>query len=343
MTLSGIYPPGYKVGGVERDVPGVRAVPGDDPSADNPAGNNPAGSDPAGSDPAGSDPAGRAVQAFGPSWPDVARRVLGATSVLAVCAHPDDETFGLGALLAALADGGMRTAVLSLTRGEASTLGADVEDLAAERSRELAAAAAALGARVAGLHDHPDGSLETVPMVELAGEVVAAADEVAADLLLVFDPGGVTGHPDHRRATEAALVAAGRTDRPVLAWTLPADVAEALNQELSTGFVGVEPALVDLELRVDRAAQLAAIACHGSQSDDNPVLRRRLELQGGVESTRWLRRTAAIHPPAPPAASGASGTARTGRNPEGSTARQGHGGDAGSTGDGLVAVTIETT
>ncbi len=307
-------------------MPGVRAVPGDDPYAD--------------------DPSGRAVQAFGPSWPDVARWVLGATSVLAVCAHPDDETFGLGALLAALADGGMRTAVLSLTRGEASTLGADVEDLAAERSRELVAAAAALGARVAGLHDHPDGSLETVPMVELAGEVVAAADEVAADLLLVFDPGGVTGHPDHRRATEAALVAAGRMDRPVLAWTLPADVAEALNQELSTGFVGVEPALVDLELRVDRAAQLAAIACHGSQSEDNPVLRRRLELQGGVESTRWLRRTSAVHPSAPPTASGVSGTgrtARTGPGPERSQARQDHGGAAGSTGDGLVAATIETT
>jgi LmbE family N-acetylglucosaminyl deacetylase len=240
----------------------------------------------------------------------------------------------------------MRTAVLSLTRGEASTLGADVEDLAAERSRELVAAAAALGARVAGLHDHPDGSLETVPMVELAGEVVAAADEVAADLLLVFDPGGVTGHPDHRRATEAALVAAGRMDRPVLAWTLPADVAEALNRELSTGFVGVDPALVDLELHVDRAAQLAAIACHGSQSEDNPVLRRRLELQGGVESTRWLRRTSAVHPSAPPTASGVSGTgrtARTGPGPEGSQARQDHGGAAGSTGDGLVAATIETT
>ncbi len=233
---------------------------------------------------------GGPVAAYGPSWSAVAGDLVGARSVLAVCAHPDDETFGLGALLAAFAEGGIRTAVLSLTRGEASTLGAEVDDLAARRARELAAAAAALGAAVAGLHDHPDGSLASVPLAELAREVTAAADRVEADLLLVFDPGGVTGHPDHRRATEAALAASERADVAVLAWTLPTVVAEALNGELGTGFVGVEPARVDLEFRVDRSAQFAAIECHGSQSDDNPVLRRRLELQGGVESARWLRR-----------------------------------------------------
>ena len=50
-------------------------------------------------------------------------------SVLAVCAHLDDESFGLGAVLSAFADRGVRTSVLCLTHGEASTLGADVGDL----------------------------------------------------------------------------------------------------------------------------------------------------------------------------------------------------------------------
>lgn len=66
-------------------------------------------------------------------------------SVLAVCAHPDDESFGLGAVLSAFAERGVRTSVLCLTHGEASTLGADRCDLHVIRERELSSAAAALG------------------------------------------------------------------------------------------------------------------------------------------------------------------------------------------------------
>src|SRR5512146_1948099 len=43
-------------------------------------------------------------------------------SVLAVCAHPDDESFGLGAVLDAFGAQGTRLAVLCLTHGESSTL-----------------------------------------------------------------------------------------------------------------------------------------------------------------------------------------------------------------------------
>jgi N-acetylglucosamine malate deacetylase 2 len=47
---------------------------------------------------------------------------------------------------------------------------------------------------------------------------------------------------------------------------------------------------VDIVLAVDRTAHLAAIACHASQSRDNPVVRRRLELEGAHEWLRTLRR-----------------------------------------------------
>jgi hypothetical protein len=39
---------------------------------------------------------------------------------------------------------------------------------------------------------------------------------------------------------------------------------------------------------VDRTRQVAAMACHGSQLEDNLVPRRRLELQGRVEHLRLL-------------------------------------------------------
>jgi len=42
------------------------------------------------------------------------------TSLLAVVAHPDDESFGLGAILDGFVVGGARVEVLCLTHGEAS-------------------------------------------------------------------------------------------------------------------------------------------------------------------------------------------------------------------------------
>jgi len=211
-----------------------------------------------------------------------------ASSVLAVCAHPDDESFGLGAVLDLFAASGASVSVLCFTRGEASTLVAAGDDLGERRRSELHAAAAELRLGRVELRDHPDNSLGAVPLNQLAAEVTTIAGEVGADLLLVFDAGGITGHPDHCRATEAALV--GAPGLPVLAWTLPRRVSDSLNAELGTTFIGRADEEMDVVLRVDRAGQHRAIACHTSQSADNPVLWRRLELLGDQESLRWLRR-----------------------------------------------------
>ena len=59
-------------------------------------------------------------------------------SALAVYAHPDDDTFGLGAVLGALVDAGTAVGGLCFTRGEASTLGGRPDDLGAVRAAELA-------------------------------------------------------------------------------------------------------------------------------------------------------------------------------------------------------------
>ena len=210
-----------------------------------------------------------------------------ATSVLAVCAHPDDESFGLGAVLDHLASKGTTVSVLCFTHGEASTLGALAGPLHEIRRDELAAAAAELGIDRVELLDYPDGWLETVTVEELAAEVGRVVKSTVADLLVVFDEGGITGHPDHRRATLAALH--GAPDLPVLAWSLPRNVAETLNSEFATTFVGRDRHEIDLVLSVDRDAQRRAISHHASQCTDNPVLWRRIELLGETESLRWLR------------------------------------------------------
>lgn len=211
------------------------------------------------------------------------------TGVLAVVAHPDDESFGLGAVLAKLINHGVRSSVICFTHGEASTLHGTPGELSIIRSQELHEASDALGLARVELHDYPDGHLADISLEELANHVLRLIEDEHPSHLLAFDLGGVTGHPDHHRATQAAIAAARAASLPVLTWTLPQSVAQQLNAELGTAFVGHEPAELDLSFPVNRQIQSQAIACHRSQSADNPVLRRRLDLLGNREYLRLIR------------------------------------------------------
>jgi LmbE family N-acetylglucosaminyl deacetylase len=217
-----------------------------------------------------------------------AMKLPAARSVLVVCAHPDDESFGLGAALATFDESGTSTSVVCFTHGEASTLGMDTPELGRVRADELAAAANELGVGAVELLHYRDGLLTEEPLGELTARVRQAARRSGADLLLVFDEGGITGHPDHCRATEAAVALARELTLPVLAWVLPERVASALSHEFGVGFIGRADTELDYLVSVDRARQRRAINQHVSQATDNPVLRRRLELQGSQEAFRWL-------------------------------------------------------
>jgi LmbE family N-acetylglucosaminyl deacetylase len=215
--------------------------------------------------------------------------VVSGKTVLAVCAHPDDESFGLGAVIDHLVKQGAEVAVLCFTHGEASSLGGEEKDLGALRLDELREAAAELAVTKVSLRCYRDGELQRESLDALAKEVRHAVEQTGADFLLVFDEGGVTGHPDHDRATEAAM--SGAPGLPVLAWVVPTTVAEALNTEFGTTFCGRLPAEIDLVIDdIDRSVQWRAISCHRSQATGNPVLQKRLSLLGATEWLRWLRR-----------------------------------------------------
>ena len=87
------------------------------------------------------------------------RQLPAWASVLAVVAHPDDESFGLGAVIDTLAAGGAAVHILCYTRGEASTLNETRADLRRARELELSQAGAELGAASVTLLDYPDGRL----------------------------------------------------------------------------------------------------------------------------------------------------------------------------------------
>jgi N-acetylglucosamine malate deacetylase 2 len=205
-----------------------------------------------------------------------------------VVAHPDDETFGLGAVIAQMTASGTAVHLLCFTRGEASTVNQTGAHLARAREAELREASAELGVSSLTLLDYPDTGLSGIGPGELAGQVSQLAARCQADGLLVFDETGVTGHPDHQAATGAAMRAAAALGLPVLAWALPAVIADRLRAETGQPFTGQPPGDIDLCVRVDRTRQRRAALMHVTQAPPTAVLWRRLQLQAGCEHLRWL-------------------------------------------------------
>jgi len=116
-------------------------------------------------------------------------------TVLVVWAHPDDETYLVGGLSAALTDAGQRVVCVTATRGEA---GGTEPDLADIRTAELETALALLGVREHHWLDYPDGGCASVDEEAAAARVRTIIEEVRPDTVVTFGPDGYTGHPDHQ-------------------------------------------------------------------------------------------------------------------------------------------------
>ncbi|MFC7496061.1 MULTISPECIES: PIG-L deacetylase family protein [unclassified Nocardioides] len=122
-------------------------------------------------------------------------------TLLGVWAHPDDETYLTGGLMAALRDAGHRVVCVTATRGEAADPGGTAGEraaLAALRTRELDAALAVLGVDEHHWLDHPDGACSDADPAAAAEKLACLVDEVRPDTVITFGPDGFTGHPDHR-------------------------------------------------------------------------------------------------------------------------------------------------
>jgi N-acetylglucosamine malate deacetylase 2 len=222
------------------------------------------------------------------------------TSVLAVMAHPDRSSSGLGAILDAFVFAGAKVEVLCLTHGQVWTLDEAPGDLAALRGAGLASAADVLGPIRARLADATDGTLGELGHLNLATEVVAAADCCHPDGLLAFDAAAGTGYLDHVTATAVGVMAAETLSLPVLGWTLSDHVAAEFARAFGAGSAG-DDAQVDLRMTLDRARKRVASHPDAGMAPPGSAQRRRLELLAGMGSLRWLRAPRHVSHPKVPA------------------------------------------
>src|SRR5437763_3100213 len=143
-----------------------------------------------------------------------------ASRLMAVLAHPDDESLGVGGALAKYASEGVEVFLLTATRGDGGRYRGfrpgDAQHpgssaLATIREAELRAAASVLGVHDVAVLEYRDQQLDRANPQEAISSIVTHLRRVRPDVVLTFGPDGAYGHPDHiaiSQFTTAAIVAA---------------------------------------------------------------------------------------------------------------------------------------
>jgi LmbE family N-acetylglucosaminyl deacetylase len=163
-------------------------------------------------------------------------------TLMAVHAHPDDESSSTGGILAKYADEGLRTVVVTCTRGEygdapggvkPGTPGHDPEAVASIRLGELERACALLGVhRLELLGYHDSGMVDwdyrnsadafcNVPIEVAADRLVLLFEKHRPDVVVTYADDAGYDHPDHVHTTRVTMAALERSDIPKKAyWSL---------------------------------------------------------------------------------------------------------------------------
>jgi len=143
--------------------------------------------------------------------------------LLACFAHPDDEAFPVGGLLASNVAQGRRVRLVTTTLGEEGEIrqegSATKETLGEIRRIELSCAVRALGLESHELLEYRDSGMAGWDANNHPKAYINAPDDVVVEhlvreirefrpqVILTFEPGGLYGHPDHiaisKHATQA--------------------------------------------------------------------------------------------------------------------------------------------
>jgi LmbE family N-acetylglucosaminyl deacetylase len=210
----------------------------------------------------------------------VMRDIRELGTILSIWAHPDDEAYLCGGIMAMAAAAGSRVVCVTATRGELGVTDPTrwpPEQLASIREAELVACLRILGVTEHRWLGYPDGGCADVDLDTAADHIAGMIRELAPETILTFSPDGQTGHPDHRAVhcwTVEAVRRAGIGTLHVVANTQEW-LDDQLPQWLELGaIVGDPPVAWTGPLSIDVALtgqlldrKLAALAAQASQTE----------------------------------------------------------------------------
>jgi LmbE family N-acetylglucosaminyl deacetylase len=133
--------------------------------------------------------------------------------LMAILAHPDDESLGFGGTLAKYAAEGIETYLVTATRGEGGRFGSlgrsgDPLELGRVREAELRAAASVLGIREVSILGYTDGGVDRVASDLATRAIALQIRRIRPHVIVTFPPDGGYGHPDHIAVSQFAAAAA---------------------------------------------------------------------------------------------------------------------------------------
>ncbi len=206
-------------------------------------------------------------------------------SLLAVLAHPDDESFAIGGTLAKYAAGGVQVSLVTATRGESQRGGGDPVLKGAAREQELCHAARVLGIKILRILGYWDGHLVRTDRPLLVSRLVGILRELRPQVVITFGPDGISGHQDHVAIGEATTEAFGLAG--LAAYTAgPGSGDLKPHHPLRLFYIAPSPAtrqccrkgngeltasgLTVVDVRMYREIKVRAMQCHVSQEQPFP-------------------------------------------------------------------------
>lgn len=190
--------------------------------------------------------------------------------LLAIFAHPDDESYGPAGTLAKYAAEGHEVGLVTLTRGEAGSLGISKElgpkVLAERRVQELRCAARILKINYLQIHELPDKRLSEQPEETGIELVESEIQKFAPDAVITFHKDGISGHPDHKTVSKWVLQAIDQLNNsPKLFWygVTPEQAAHVTNRKLYPMNTENITHKIDVQNVLD--IKIEAIHCHETQ------------------------------------------------------------------------------
>lgn len=123
--------------------------------------------------------------------------IVGKT-IVAVFAHPDDETFGPGGTLHKLTKNNTVYTICATDGGAGENNSDDhTHSISDIRHAELTRASKVLGVKEVFFLGFKDGTLNNNQYHVIADAVETKLQELNADIVITFEPKGVSGHLDH--------------------------------------------------------------------------------------------------------------------------------------------------
>lgn len=206
-------------------------------------------------------------------------------TILGIWAHPDDEVWASGALMAAAVANGQTVVCVTATDGAAGQTSNQEKwprsSLARVRRQEIEAAMKVLGISDLEWLGYEDGKLQKVEDEAAVARLVEIINEVQPDTILTFEPKGITGHPDHKKICQWVCTAAKLAEVPLAVYGACEtreryeDCGRECDRLFNMYYGTVSPAVVaeseaDLVFRANQSeidTKLLALRAHHSQTE----------------------------------------------------------------------------